>query len=86
MEKKFLKRFMTKTNQTESREKKVERNENNQICAKWKGYDNWFNSWQTNKISLYKISYYPEPESHSRNKIDIEFVYLCNKMCFRQQA
>ena len=26
---------------------------------------------------FYKISYYPEPDSHSRNKIKIE-LYLCN--------
>ena len=27
---------------------------------------------QIKNISLYKMSYYPEPDSHSRNKIKVE--------------
>ena len=30
-----------------------------------------------NKISLYKLIYFPEPYSHIKNKINVE-LYLCN--------
>ena len=32
-------------------------------------YHNSFNSWTDKKIYLYKMSYFPEPYTHSKNKI-----------------
>ena len=37
-----------------------------------KGYDNSLNSWIDKKILLYKISYFPEPYTSSKNKIEVE--------------
>ena len=34
-----------KTNQKESRVEKVIKKKSNKIYVKWKGYDNFFNSW-----------------------------------------
>ena len=42
------------------------------LYVKWKGCDNSFNSWQLKKIFLYKMSYFPEPYTRSRNKIEVE--------------
>ena len=36
-----------------------------------KDYDNSFRSW-IDKISLYKMSYFPEPYTRSKNKIKVE--------------
>ena len=35
------------------------------------------------KISLYKMSHFPEPFTRSRNKVkvDLDFILLCNKIC-----
>ena len=60
---------------SEFRIEKIMRNKGDKLYVNWKGYDNSFNSWIDKKyiiITLWEISYYPEPDSHSRNNIKFE--------------
>ena len=43
-----------------------------EFYVKRKGHDNSFNSQINKKGSLYKLSYYTEPDSHDRNKVKVE--------------
>ena len=38
----------------------------------WKGYNNSFKVGLLKKIQLYKMSYFLEPYTHSKNKIEVE--------------
>ena len=41
----FYEKELQKTNQEEFRIEKVTKRKGNELCVKWKGYDNLFNSW-----------------------------------------
>ena len=64
----FNKKELQKKNQAEFRDKKVIKGKGNKLYVKWKGCDNSFNSWIVKKISLYKMIYFPEPYTRSKNK------------------
>ena len=68
----FQEKELQKTNQTEFRIGKVIKKKGDRLHFKWKGYDNSLNSWidkNVGLISLYKMSYFPEPYTSSkRNK------------------
>ena len=59
-------------NQTKFRVEKVIKKKENKFYVKWKGYDSFFNSWINEEGIFYKISYFPEPHTHSKNKIEVE--------------
>ena len=42
---KVCQKKLQKTNQTESRTEKIINKKGDKLSAKWKGYDNSFNSW-----------------------------------------
>ena len=46
----FYEKELEKTNQKEFRIEKVIKKNGNKLYAKWKGYDNLFNSWIDKKI------------------------------------
>ena len=68
----FHKKEWKKTNQTKFKTKKTIKRKGTKLYVKWKDYDNSFNSCIDKKISLYKMSYFPEPHTYSRNKIKAE--------------
>ena len=41
----FYEKELQKTNQKEFRTEKVLKKKSDKLYDKWKGYDNWFNSW-----------------------------------------
>ena len=41
----FYEKELQKTNQEEVRTEKVIKRKGNKLYVKWKGYNNWFNSW-----------------------------------------
>ena len=50
------------------------------IYIKWKGYNNSFSSWFDKKVTLYKISYYSELYSHSKNvKVELDLANYATK-------
>ena len=51
---------------------KVIKKKDNKLYIKWKVYDSSFNNWVVKKILLYKMSYFPEPCSDSKNKIKVK--------------
>ena len=53
----FYKKELLKTNQKELRVEKVTKRKFNQLCVKWKGYDNSLNSW-IGKKDIVKTSEY----------------------------
>ena len=59
-------------NQNKFRFEKVIKREGHKLDVAWKGYDDSFNSWIDKKISLYKMSYFPEPYILRKNKIKVE--------------
>ena len=65
----FQNKEKQKRNNIEFRSRKVNKRKGGKLCIKWKGYDNSFGSYIDKKISLYKMSYYPEPYTHSKNQI-----------------
>ena len=71
-EKKRVKKNCKKINQTKFRVEKVIKKKENKFYVKWKGYDSFFNSWINEEGIFYKISYFPEPHIHSKNKIEVE--------------
>ena len=68
----FYEEELQKTNQTELRVEKVIKKKGDKLYVKSKGYDNSFNSWIDKKDILYKMSYFPQPYTHSKNKIKAE--------------
>ena len=80
MEEKLLECFMKLQNKnqtkfTKNKSKEKIRRKGYKLCIKWKTYDNSFNSWIDKKVASYKMSYFPEPYSRSKNKINrIRFV------------
>ena len=48
----FYKKESQKTNQKEFRVEKVIKRNGDKLYAKWKGYDNFFNSWIDKKDSI----------------------------------
>lgn len=53
--------------------KKVIKKKGDKLHVKWKGYNNCFNNL-IKMILLYKISYYPEPISHIKNRtVELDF-------------
>ena len=59
-------------NQNKFRFEKVIKRKGHKLDVAWKGYDDSFNSWIDKKISLYKMSYFPEPYILRKNKIKVE--------------
>ena len=56
------------------------------LYVKWKGYDSSFNGWIDEKISLHKISCFPKPD---RDKIKVEldlFDYATKSEVKKQQV
>ena len=50
------------------RVEKVIKRKDDKLYVKWKGYDDLFNRWIDKKVLLYKMSYFPEPYTRSKNK------------------
>ena len=55
-----------KTNQSFELKKYKKNGDKLKLCGK--GYDDLLNSHTHKKISLYTMSYYPQPDNHSKNK------------------
>ena len=71
----FYEKELKKTNQdfkVEFKVEKVIKRKDDKLYNKWKGYDHSFNSWIDKNISLYRISYFPEPHTHSKIKIEAD--------------
>ena len=68
----FMKKRLQKPNQTEFRVTRVIKKKGNKLYVKQKVYGNSFSSWLDKKASLYKMSYYLEPDCHSRSKTKVE--------------
>ena len=64
----FYGKELQRTNQREFRVEKVIERKCDKLYVKWKGYDNSFNSWIDKKKMLFKLSYFPKPCTHSKNK------------------
>ena len=74
MGKKFLElsiKRIARTNQAEFIIEKVIKRKGDKLCVKWKGYDS-SSGGLIKKILLYKMSYVPEPNICSKNKIEVE--------------
>ena len=70
----FYEKELQKTNKTEFRIGKVIRKKGDKLYVKWKVYDNLFKIWiGKKKILLYKMSYFQETYSHSKNKIKVKY-------------
>ena len=61
---------MKETNQAKFTVEKVIKKKDDKLYVIWKGYDKSFNEL-IKKISLYKMSYFPEPNTHSKDKIKV---------------
>ena len=75
--KKYLKRFTKNKFKKQIKKKKNEkviRRKDNNLYVKWKGYDNFFNSWIDKKRHGIKERYFSEPESLGRRvKVELDF-------------
>ena len=57
----FYEKELQKTNQKEFGIEKATKRKGNKLYVKWKGYDNYFDTWIAKK-TLYKMSqYFPKP-------------------------
>ena len=79
MMKKLLERFMIKTfkkqikiQSLQFRVEKAIKRKGDEIFVKWKRNDNSFNSWTNKKDIVILISYFPEPYTYSKNKIEVQ--------------
>ena len=55
----FYEKELQKTSQEKFRIENVLKRKGDKLYAKWKGYDNWFNSWIDKKISYKNDSILP---------------------------
>ena len=72
----FYKRELQKTNQNECKVEKVIERKGGKLYVKWKGYDNYFNSWIDKKGIVYMSEYFPKPKFLEGN-VQVE-LDLCN--------
>lgn len=77
----FYEKELLKTNQTKFRVQKVIKKRGNKLYVKWKGHDHCLIVAQIKKISLYKISYFPELDSYDRYnvKTDLDLINYATK-------
>ena len=64
--------YKKKKKKKKKKHDKVIRKNGDKLYVKWKGNHNSFNIGFIEKISLYKMSYFPEPYTCSKNKIKCE--------------
>ena len=63
-----------KTNKKEFRAEKVIKRKNHKLYVKWKGYNNYFNSWTDKRDVLYMSEYFQKSKSVGQNmkvKLDL---------------
>ena len=68
---------MLKTDKSDYRTEIWINKKGDKLYVKWKSHDSPFNDWIHKKISLYKMSYFPEPYSHSKNNVN--FIWIKQK-------
>ena len=57
----FKKKLIAKTNQKEFRIEKIIQRKGDKLYVKWKGYNNWFNSWIDKKDIAQMREHFPKP-------------------------
>ena len=68
---KLLERF-TKDKSKRIQDRKSDLKKVDKLYVKWKGHDNSLIVGLIKKISLYKMNYFPEPHTLSKNEIKVE--------------
>ena len=69
----FTKKNCKKINQRKFRVQKVIKRKGDTLYVKWKGYDNYFNSWIDKKDIVYMSEYFPQPKSWGgRVKVELD--------------
>ena len=66
----FYENELQRTNQKECRIQKVIERKGDELCVKWKEYNNLFNSWINKKDKEYMCEYFPELKSLGTRKLD----------------
>ena len=69
---KFFKNELQRENQTEFRVEKVIKRKCDKLYVKWESYNNSLKSWIDKKDTLYKLSYFPEPHTYSKSKMEVQ--------------
>ena len=78
---------LQKAKQKEFKIERVIKRKGNKLYVKWKGYDNYFNSWTDKNDILYMSEYFPKPKSiGGRVKVALDLANYATKADLKNAA